>query len=294
MLTLALVLSLAIGFTLGLLGGGGSMLTLPLLLYVLHMPLRDAVPSSLVIVGATSAVLLVRHLFARRVDLRAGLIFGASSMIGAYTAARLSAHVPAAPLMGLFVVLMVLTAIAMVRPRDARDQTQAKPARHAAVRLALVGLVVGALTGLVGAGGGFVVVPALTLTAGLTMRRAVATSVLVITLNTAAALLGQLQHSHVDLHLVGPLTLAAVVGAMVGLQVSQRVQPSALRAGFGLFVFSMSGLVLTQEMPRLLGISLPSHSLLALMLSAVSLPWIIASTLRLVRRARTQKPSLAQ
>ncbi|MFZ5477027.1 MAG: sulfite exporter TauE/SafE family protein [Myxococcota bacterium] len=248
MFALAIALSLLIGVSLGLLGGGGSILTTPILIYALGVEPKAAIASSLLVVGVTSAAAVVQHARAGNVEWRTGLVFGAAGMAGAYVGGRLAALIPASVLLLLFAGMMVATSIAMFRGRG-----DASPATRSAVwRMLLDGFVVGVVTGLVGAGGGFLVVPALALLGGLPMRKAVGTSLAVIAMKSFAGFAGHAGHVTVDFALVGVVSAAAVAGSVLGGLVSQRVPAEGLRRGFAVFVLVMAGFVLWQQVPKVL------------------------------------------
>jgi len=240
-------LAAVVGLTLGLLGGGGSILMVPLLAYVAGMPTTEAVAASLVVVGATSAVSVIGHARAGRVHWRTGLLFGATGMAGALAGGLISGHLPGQLLMSGFAVLMVITAVAMLRGR--RGAASSGPVRSSPGRVQLIGAGVGLVTGLLGAGGGFLIVPALTLLAGLPIAAAVGTSLLVIAMNSAAGLAGHLTTVNVDWALIAAATAAAVLGSLVGARLLPRVPAEKLRRGFGWFVLGMGAVVLVQQAP---------------------------------------------
>jgi uncharacterized protein len=246
MIILALALSLLIGVALGLLGGGGSILTLPILTYVMGMNTKVAIASSLFVVAVTSAIGVIAHARAGRVRWRTGLIFGGAGMAGAYLGGRLAAYVPGQLLMALFALMMVATAVAMLRRRGTAT---AKVVRELPVgKVVIEGVVVGVVTGLVGAGGGFLVVPALVLLGGLGMDVAVGTSLVVISMKSFAGFYGHLGHVDIDWRLTLLVTAAAVVGSFGGGALSGRIAPAALRKGFGIFVLVMAAFVLAKEL----------------------------------------------
>lgn len=248
---LVLVLAVAVGLSLGLLGGGGSILTVPLLSYVAGMEPKQAIASSLFIVGATSIMSIVTHARAGNVQWRTGLIFGAASMAGAFLGGIAGGYIPGVILMVLFAVMMIATAIAMLRGRRARAADGGT--KHLPLGLIILeGVVVGLFTGLVGAGGGFLVVPALALLGGLPMPIAVGTSLLVISMKSFAGLAGYLTTVSIPWPLVLGVTGMAIVGALVGARLTRVVPEKALRKGFGVFVLVMGVFVLSQELPQLL------------------------------------------
>ncbi len=254
MFILGVSLAVLIGVSLGLLGGGGSILTVPILLYVFRLPAEQAIASSLLVVGSTSAAALIPHALRGRVRWRTGLSFGAASMLGAYLGGRVSSHLPPSLLLLAFGSMMLVTAAAMLRGRREVAVDPASPNAPVA-KVAAQGLAVGAVTGLVGAGGGFLVVPALVLLGRLPMTAAVGTSLLVIALNSGAGLLGHLAKTALPWHIALPVAGAAVVGSVLGSRLAGKVGPDALRRGFAWFVLAMAVFVLGQEVPRLLGVT---------------------------------------
>ena len=246
MIAVVLGLAILIGVSLGLLGGGGSILTVPILSYVAGMSTKAAIASSLFVVGVTSAAATISHARAGRVRWRTGLVFGAAGMAGAYGGGLLAGYIPARILMVLFGLMMAATAIAMLRkPRT----TVAVSTRELPVmKVVLEGIVVGAVTGLVGAGGGFLVVPALVLLGRLPMATAVGTSLLVIAMKSFAGFAGHLQHVDIDWPITLGVTAAAIVGSFFGGALAGRIPPATLRRGFGVFVIVMAAFVLFKEL----------------------------------------------
>lgn len=246
-LVITLLLSVLVGVSLGLLGGGGSILTVPILAYVAGMDAKEAIAASLFVVGVTSAVSVVAHARNGRVRWRTGLIFGAAGMAGAFAGGLLGGYIPGTVLMIAFALMMLATAAAMIRGR--RGQPAAPTVRELPVGKVIVeGLVVGLVTGIVGAGGGFLVVPALVLLSGLPMSVAVGTSLLVIAMKSFAGLAGYLTTVQLDWPLVLSVTAVAVAGSFVGARLAGIIPEQTLRKGFGVFVLAMAVLVLVQEL----------------------------------------------
>lgn len=241
-------LAVLVGLSLGLLGGGGSILVVPVLTYVGGLDPREAIATSLFVVGATSLVSLIGHARKGNVRWRTGLIFGAAGMVGAFLGGLAGGYIPGTLLMIAFALMMIATAGAMIKGRKDRDG-QSQTHHHPLWRILLDGLVVGAATGLVGAGGGFLVVPALVLLAGLPMTAAVGTSLLVIAMKSFAGLGGYLTSVSLDWPLVAAVTAAAIAGSFVGIRLTSVVPERALRKGFGVFVLLMGAFVLSQELP---------------------------------------------
>lgn len=245
MMILALGLSLLIGVALGLLGGGGSILTTPILIYALGVETKAAIATSLLVVGITSLAAVIQHARAGNVVWRTGFIFGAAGMVGAYAGGFVAGWIPARVLMGLFALMMLATSAAMFRGR--KDPGEKHADGHALGKIILEGLVVGLVTGLVGAGGGFLVVPALALLGGLPMQKAVGTSLLVIALKSFAGYAGHASHVVIDYQLAGLVSGAAVVGSFAGSRLVSLIPPVALRRGFAGFVLVMGAFVLFQQ-----------------------------------------------
>ena len=262
MIPLTVGLALLVGVALGLLGGGGSILTVPLLAYVAGMDAKQAIATSLLVVGTTSAVAAISHARAGRVQWRTGLIFGAAGMAGAYGGGLLAHYIPGSVLLIGFAVMMIATAVAMLRGRN--EVGPADPHHRIPVpKVVVEGLIVGLVTGLVGAGGGFLVVPALALLGGLPMPIAVGTSLVVIAMKSFAGFAGYLSSVSIDWRIAGMVTAAAVVGALVGARLTALVNPDSLRKGFGWFVLVMSSVILAEEVHPAVGIAMAAITILA-------------------------------
>lgn len=206
---------MVVGVSLGLLGGGGSILTVPLLAYVGGLDPKQAVASSLVLVGGTSAVSVIAHVRAGRVRWGVALPFGAAAMAGAVVGGLVARFVPGTVLLIAFAGIMLVAGGAMLRGRQ--DTNTVDEARHVPkVTMAVLGVAVGTLSGLVGAGGGFLLVPALAVLAGLPMSTAVGTSLVVITMQSFAGLTGHLARAQINCSVTATVTTAAAVGALIG------------------------------------------------------------------------------
>lgn len=236
-LPLALALALVVGLALGLLGGGGSILLLPLLVHVLGMAPKEAITSSLAVVAATSLVGVVGHARSGRVRWSAGAVLGLAGMGGAVAGGLLSPRLPEELLLTLFSLVMLGTGLAMFRRRADRPEDGSRTA--SLPTMVAVGAAVGFVSGLVGAGGGFLVVPALVLVARLPMRDAVGTSLLVIGLQALAGFASHAGTSAVDVRMVLLVTAAAVTGSLLGLRLAPRVDALALRRIFGVLVLGL-------------------------------------------------------
>jgi len=240
-----LALAILVGVSLGLLGGGGSILTVPILTYAGGMDPKAAIASSLFVVGVTSAAALISHARARRVSWRTGLVFGGAGMVGAYGGGWLAGFIPGQVLMIGFGLMMAATAFAMLRKPRVLD---ARTADLSIGKVIAEGIAVGIVTGIVGAGGGFLVVPALVLLGGLSMERAVGTSLVVIAMKSFAGLAGHLGHIDIDWPVTLLVTAMAVGGSFIGGMLAGRIAPSTLRRGFGVFVIVMAVFILAKEL----------------------------------------------
>ncbi|MDN3481901.1 sulfite exporter TauE/SafE family protein [Arthrobacter sp. APC 3897] len=290
-LILVLALSILIGLSLGVLGGGGSILTVPILVYVAGFDAKEAIAASLFVVGVTSAVSVISHARSGRVMWRTGLIFGAAGMVGAFAGGLLGGFIPGEVLLIAFALMMVATSAAMIRGRRnkkaAGTDGNAAPPRMPLGKVLVEGLVVGLVTGLVGAGGGFLVVPALALLGGLPMSIAVGTSLVVISMKSFAGLAGYLTTVQLDWALVLAVTAAAIVGSLIGAKLTGRIPETALRKGFGWFVLVMGAFVLIQQAPADLQLILAgSVAAAALVAAAVCLLFIPSCPLRKAGRHR--------
>jgi len=246
MMALGLALSLVIGLSLGLMGGGGSILTVPVLHYVFRVEPHDAIAMSLVVVGATSIVALVPYARAGRVRWRIGLAFGAASMIGAFAGGRLGAALPGVVLIAIFALVMLAAGVAMIT--RARGSMPAGTGDLRLPRVLAIGLGIGLLTGILGAGGGFVIVPVLTLLGGLAMRDAIGTSLLVIAMNSLAGLAGAATHTTLDGRITAAVTGLAIAGSLVGVRYGRRLSAQHLQRAFGWFVIIVGMFILAREL----------------------------------------------
>ncbi|MBL0219637.1 MAG: sulfite exporter TauE/SafE family protein [Myxococcales bacterium] len=245
MVILGACAAVLIGISLGLFGGGGSILTVPTIHYLFGVETHAAITSSLLVVGVTSLFTLIPHLRARRVRLRVGLVFGVASMASAYVAGSLSRHVAPAVLLIAFGGMMVVAALAMLRPRRGPAATRASFGW-----LIAQGLIVGSITGFVGAGGGFVIVPALVVLVGLSMPEAVATSLLVIAMNSFVAFGATVGAVTLDPRVVAIVLAGALLGSVVGGAVAKSIPAVRLRRWFGWFVLAMAIVILGVEVSR--------------------------------------------
>jgi uncharacterized membrane protein YfcA len=263
---IVLPVGLLIGLSLGALGGGGSILTVPALVYLVGEQPAQATTSSLLIVGTTSLIALIPH--ARRGNVRfgQGATFGVLGIAGSFAGSLASARVPAEVLLTAFAALMLVVAVVMLRrssrPSSPESTTMPPPAlvrlrpfrvdvaRSAQVVLAAT--VVGLLTGFFGVGGGFALVPALVLALSYPMRVAVGTSLLVIAINSATAVATRVADVHVDWATVGAFTAAAVLGSLIGGRVAAQVRPQVLTRAFAVLLVGVAAYMAVRSLPELL------------------------------------------
>lgn len=243
----AVALGLIIGAALGLLGGGGSILTVPIFVYVLGFPVKDAIAMSLAVVGATSAVGVWQHRRHQHVNVRVGLLFGAIAMLGTYGGTRLATWLTGDAQLALFAAMMAAAAWFMSRPRPCGSGAGDVPPRGRAWAPMLAeGAAVGTLTGLVGVGGGFLIVPALVL-AGMPISEAVGTSLLVVTMNSAIGLYGYLGHVSISWLAVALVVAGTLPGITLGTAAHRLVPPTLLRRGFAAVLVAMAVFILYEN-----------------------------------------------
>ncbi|OII66581.1 MULTISPECIES: sulfite exporter TauE/SafE family protein [unclassified Streptomyces] len=238
-LLLALAAGAAVGLALGALGGGGGVLAVPALIYLLGFRPVDAATASLLIVAVTSATALYGHARDGRVRWAAGALFAVAGVGPAALAGALADGVPRRALTAAFAAVAVLAALRMLRGKPQADEDAGTPVRP--VRAAAAGAALGGVTGFLGVGGGFLAVPALVGVVGLRMRAAVGTSLLVITVNALAALTARSgAATALDWAVVAPFTGAAVLGAWDGRRLAARVRPETLSRVFGWLLLAVA------------------------------------------------------
>ncbi len=285
MTALGAAFAVLIGLLLGLLGGGGSVLTVPVFVYLLGIAPKPAIAMSMPVVGTASLVGAMGHWRHGNVDVRSALVFGVVAMAGAFGGARLATFLSGAAQLALLGAVMLAVAASMLRAgrgaphaadgerapladlgpeapgeaeRDASPSAPraANPTRRATgeawtartlLLLSATALGVGVLTGLVGIGGGFLIVPALVLIVGVPMKRAIGTSLLVIAMNSLSGFLGYRGQVQVSWSFVATFTGVAVVGILAGTLLVRHVPAALLRRGFALFLIVMSAFVLWQN-----------------------------------------------
>lgn len=232
----AFVLAIAVGISLGMLGSGGSIVMLPVLVYVAGIPAEQAVSMSLAVVGGTSLVGAILRFQRDRFHLKATALFALSGMVGAYFGASLTHLVSQIVLMLIFSGLMLVVGTAMLFER----RKPATPRETSSLRLLVVGSGVGVLTGFLGVGGGFLIVPALVFFAGIKLNKSIGASMAIIAFNSAAGLLGHVQQLTIDWNLTGLFLLAALVGMVIGNRYSARATEKNLKRIFAWFVVTVA------------------------------------------------------
>lgn len=259
-----LLASSVIGISLGLIGGGGSILTVPVLVYLFNVDPVLATAYSLFIVGLSSLVGAFPKYKAGMIDLKTAIVFGVPSIIAVFLTRKVL--VPAIPatlfevagvsvtkalaMMILFAVLMVAASVSMIRDKKKEEQATDEPRVFNYPMILLEGAVVGVLTGLVGAGGGFLIIPALVMLSKLPMKQAVGTSLLIIAAKSLIGFTGDVMENadKMDWTLLSVVTALAVVGIFVGNQLSKKIDGAALKKGFGWFVLVMGIYIIIKEL----------------------------------------------
>jgi uncharacterized membrane protein YfcA len=253
LLGIGYLLAVLIGLSLGLIGGGGSILAVPVLVYIMGVPAKAAIAMSLVIVGIVSLVGAIPHWRMGNVRVKTALLFGPAAMAGAYLGARLAAlpWITESVQMGLFAVTMLLAAILMIRKRGAIASDASHSSHHRWLWILVEGLGVGVLTGLVGVGGGFAIVPALVLLGNLPMKQATGTSLLIIAMKSVTGFLGYLGQVTLNWPLMLGFAIAATLGMVMGIRLLPHIQSQHLQKGFGYLLFVMAGFILWQNLAPL-------------------------------------------
>jgi uncharacterized protein len=260
---LGYILAVVVGISLGLIGSGGSILTVPILVYIMGVSPVLATAYSLFIVGSTALVGGIQSAFQKRVDFKTVLIFGIPSIAAVY-ATRMWI-LPAIPaeifsigsfvvtkpiaLMLLFAVVMILASVSMIRPGKNKLQDENAARVYNYPMILLEGTVVGLLTGLVGAGGGFLIIPALVLLARMPMKLAVGTSLFIIAAKSLIGFIGDLQGEEViDWKLLCIFTVFAIAGIFIGIMLSKKIPGQKLKKAFGWFVLLMGIYIIIKEL----------------------------------------------
>jgi uncharacterized protein len=247
-----------IGLLLGLLGGGGSILSIPILVYLFHIDAVTASAYSLFIVGTTSFAGAVPKYRDHLVNIRTGFLFGIPSLITIFVTRKFI--VPAIPnilfqsgdfiftkrllLLGIFAILMVLASVPMIRGR--RDIHPSRK-KYQTILIIVEGTLIGFLTGLVGAGGGFLIIPALVFLTGLPMKTAAGTSLFIIAINSLTGFLGDVLNASMDWRFLLTITAIAIVGVHIGNVLSRKIPGIKLKKAFGWFTLAMGCWILIRE-----------------------------------------------
>lgn len=258
---LGYLLSIMIGVSLGLIGGGGSILTVPVLVYVMGISPVLSTAYSLFIVGLTALVGSFSYGKKGLLDYKTAAIFGIPSIATVYATRKFVVPVIPDPvfhfganivtkdlfIMVLFAILMVAASISMIRDKKNGDDDEQRVKHYNYPLIFAEGIVVGALTGLVGAGGGFLIIPALVLLAGLPMKQAVGTSLLIIAAKSLLGFLGDIGHQVIDWKFLFLFSLFAIAGIFVGTALSRRISGAKLKPAFGWFVLVMGIYIIAKE-----------------------------------------------
>ncbi|GHF77234.1 sulfite exporter TauE/SafE family protein [Thalassotalea marina] len=243
--------AIAIGVSLGLLGSGGSILTVPVLLYLFDQPERVAIAGSLAIVGLIALVGAIPYILKKQTHWQSVVWFGIPGMIGTYGGAFFSQFVTGAVQLITFAVVMLMASFFMLKPK--KQVALAKVEERKNSKILLDGLLVGVLTGFVGVGGGFLIVPALVLLAGLSMHQAVATSLVIIFLKSFAGFYKYLdvlsqESLSLDWQVIGLVTILGILGSFSGNLIANKISGQKLKTGFALFLLPMAVFIIWQNL----------------------------------------------
>ena len=246
--------AIAIGVSLGLLGSGGSIITVSVLVYLLGQDEKLAIAGSLFVVGNIALAGSLQYVRAKLIDWRIVFVFGLPGMMGTYLGAMIAAYVPGILQLSFFALVMLLASYMMLRPVALSNEAHQQ---REIWKIAIDGLVVGIITGLVGVGGGFLIVPALVLLGGLTIHAAVATSLVIIALKSYSGfykyidVLNQ-QNLELDWQTLMIVTGLGVVGSFAGAKIANRVPQDKLKKGFGYFLIVMGLYILARSVPEVM------------------------------------------
>lgn len=254
--------ALLIGVVLGLIGGGGSILTVPVLVYLMAVNPVTATAYSLFVVGTSSLVGAVRNIPKKLIDFRTAFVFAIPAFIAVYLTRKFL--VPAIPeeifsvagfmitknigIMIFFAIIMVIAAISMIKEKDNGRNTENDKVIYNYPLIVIEGLVVGLLTGIVGAGGGFLIIPALVLLAKLAMKKAVATSLLIIAVKSLIGFIGDVQNMDIDWMFLMIFTGLSIGGIWLGVYLNNFINGKKLKKGFGWFVLLMGLYIIWKEL----------------------------------------------
>lgn len=224
------ILASLVGLSLGLLGSGGSILAVPILKYTAHLPAKEAVATSLATVGAVSLVGTIMAAREKRVLWKEGMIFAAVATLGTYLGVRAASFLTDRAQMGIFVAVMAYAVVRMFR--EGEKESNGEPPKIGIPGSVMRALAVGVLTGIVGVGGGFLIVPALVALFHLPMKKSTGTSLLVISVNSVVGTIGYSQAVELDWSFTAGFVLSAVIGLVLGMAWSKRISDTGLRKGF--------------------------------------------------------------
>ena len=252
--------ALLIGLVLGLIGGGGSILTVPLLVYLLGVEPVLATAYSLFIVGSTAFVGAIKNVQKGMVDFKTAIIFAIPAFIAVYSTRKFL--VPAIPdelffigkflitkdigIMMFFALIMLLASVSMIRNKRKENEEEAEISYNYPL-IIIEGFLVGVLTGIVGAGGGFLIIPALVLLAKLPMKKAVATSLLIIAIKSLIGFIGDVQNLEIDWSFLGVFSALSIGGIFIGVWMNNFIDGKKLKKGFGWFVLIMAIYIILKE-----------------------------------------------
>ena len=244
---LEVVGALTVGLALGLLGGGGSILTVPVFVYAVGLDPKAAVAASLPVVALTSGAAALSNWKQGNVQVRTAVVFGVAAAVGGFAGARLAAYITGAMQFTLLGIVMLGAAYRMLRGnvKESEIDGTSEPIPYA--KLIPVALVVGVITGVVGIGGGFLILPTLVILCQLPMRIAVGTSLLVIAMNATAGAAGYAGQAPVDWSAVALFSVFAVAGSLLASRISSRIPQAGLKKAFGVLLVALAVVILVQN-----------------------------------------------
>lgn len=256
--------ALLIGIVLGLIGGGGSILTVPILVYLLHINPITATAYSLFVVGSSSLVGTLKNIKKGKVDFKTAIIFAIPAFMAVYISRKYI--VPAIPeeivlftyfnlskhtaIMLFFAIIMLLASFAMINGRNGNENDENTEVSYNIPLIIVEAILIGFVTGIIGAGGGFLIIPALVMLAKLPMKRAVATSLLIVSINSLIGFLGDVQNIEIEWKFLLLFSSFSICGMFIGLYLNNFIEGKKLKKGFGWFVLIMGIYILIKEFSR--------------------------------------------
>jgi uncharacterized membrane protein YfcA len=239
------LLALLTGITLGLLGAGGSILTVPILIYIVKIDPKSAIALSLGIVAISSFIGVFKHFSNKNIDLKIAMIFSPVAMIGSFTGAQVSSYLSSSIQLSIFSIIMISASVFMLRNKR-NTKTKAKVIKNS--KLITISLIVGFVTGIVGVGGGFLIAPALSVLGNVDIKKSIGTSLLIISLNSITGFLGHYSHVVIDWNFLFLFSFFSTVGVFIGARIVKKISTKNISKIFAYFLGIIGILILYKNL----------------------------------------------